>query len=67
MKCQRCGGLMRLTLLREGSSYSGRAAIVCLLCGDIIHEVIIRNRTLCRARRRLGKILPPVDESPIAC
>ncbi len=58
MKCQRCGGFMRFTLLRDKTSYSGQSAFVCLLCGDIIDEVIIRNRMQYRPLRR------PVQGSP---
>ncbi len=44
MKCNRCGGLMvyERFLSQEAEDFSGWR---CVACGEIVDEVILKNRT----------------------
>lgn len=47
MRCQRCQGFMCPIELRDWTGLSGQdvsRALRCLLCGDIVDEIIVSNR-----------------------
>ncbi|MBP1598846.1 MAG: hypothetical protein H6Q05_4223 [Acidobacteria bacterium] len=48
MHCERCGGLMRRILLRDRSNYTNLPAFRCLICAEIMDEVILANRHMVR-------------------
>lgn len=54
MECKRCNGFMRPILLRDKTEYTGSIAHLCLLCGEIVDEVIAINRTSRRAKLPTG-------------
>lgn len=54
-RCERCSGLLYWTELREWDGSRGQdshGALQCILCGNIIDPVIVRNRQRTRASVR---------------
>jgi hypothetical protein len=45
---------MRPILLRDRTEYTGSRAHLCLLCGEIVDDVIATNRTSRRAKLPTG-------------
>jgi hypothetical protein len=51
MNCKRCGGLMRSILLWDGARFTGMPAYRCLICSEILDEVVQANRLVARRSR----------------
>lgn len=70
MTCHRCHGFMCPTDLlvgRSGSEYDSFRGWRCVACGEIVDEVIVRNRIRTRDQRcvrRLKKSRQPVRMMP---
>lgn len=55
MRCDRCQGLMYPVLLHDRDSGIGQdncRALRCLVCGEIVDELIMRNRLQALLRRQ---------------
>jgi uncharacterized Zn finger protein len=57
MQCPRCAGMRVSEVITEGGIRA--LALRCLLCGDVVDRVIVRNR------QRSQHIRPSRDRTPV--
>ena len=54
MNCKPCGGLMRPIALPDRFSHSGVPAFACLMCAEVIDEVVTGNRRMMQSSSESG-------------